>query len=65
MAKTKVRSTTTKTSNRQVQCWSFFMTGLGTGILLTNPVVNPHPLRWGVLLVLMGVAIYLMSGSRD
>ena len=43
-------------------CWSYFISGLGVGILLTNPVANPHPVRWGGLMLAVGVALYFVTG---
>jgi hypothetical protein len=32
--------------------------GVGLGILLTHTVVDPHPLRWGLGLVVLGAIGY-------
>jgi hypothetical protein len=45
--------------------WSYFLVGMGAGILLTNPFVNPHPLRWGAALVLLGVAVFFVIKPKD
>lgn len=29
--------------------------GIGIGILITSPIINPHPVRWG--LALLGISI--------
>lgn len=29
--------------------------GVGIGILLTHSVIDPHPMRWGLGLILLGV----------
>jgi hypothetical protein len=40
--------------------WSYFLVGVGAGILVTNPLINPHPLRWGAALVVIGLALFFM-----
>ena len=38
--------------------WAYLLVGVGIGILIVNPVVNPHPLRWGTVFVLLGFLVY-------
>lgn len=40
--------------------------GIGIGILITYPVVGTHPLRWGVILLMVFVLGYLppLTGSK-
>jgi hypothetical protein len=33
--------------------------GLGIGILIAHPIVDPHPMRWGLGLILLGVIGHL------
>ncbi|MBI4039735.1 hypothetical protein HY389_00065 [Candidatus Daviesbacteria bacterium] len=36
--------------------------GIGIGTLLANPVFNPHPLRWGIALIVVGLVGHLYAG---
>lgn len=40
--------------------------GIGIGILITYPVVGTHPLRWGLILLMVLVLGYLppLTGSK-
>lgn len=33
--------------------------GLGLGVLITYPLVGSHPVRWGLLLLVIGLAGHL------
>lgn len=33
--------------------------GVGVGILVTYPLVGSHPIRWGVVLLVVGIAGHL------
>ena len=33
--------------------------GLGLGVLITYPLVGSHPVRWGLLLLVVGLAGHL------
>jgi hypothetical protein len=33
--------------------------GIGVGILVTYPYVGAHPLRWGVLFLVVGLVLHL------
>ncbi len=33
--------------------------GLGVGILLARPLVGPHPVRWGLGLLVLGLVAHL------
>lgn len=35
------------------------LAGTGLGILITYPLVGSHPVRWGLLLVVIGLVGYL------
>ncbi|MDO9027337.1 MAG: hypothetical protein Q7U68_00515 [Candidatus Roizmanbacteria bacterium] len=35
------------------------ITGMGIGILITYPLVGAHPVRWGVVLLLLGILGHL------
>jgi len=43
---------------------SFLLMGVGVGVLLTNPLLNPHPLRWGFVLAAIGLVSYLASRAE-
>ncbi len=36
-----------------------FLIGVGFGILLMRPIFDPHPLRWGVSLLAIGLLAHL------
>jgi hypothetical protein len=38
--------------------------GVGIGFLLAYPVIGEHPLRWGVLFVIMGLAGFVWAGFQ-
>ena len=38
--------------------------GLGMGILITHPLVDPHPVRWGILIVALGLLAHLWAGTQ-
>jgi hypothetical protein len=38
--------------------------GLGLGFLLTYPVAQSHPIRWGVLFIVMGVVGHIWAGMQ-
>jgi len=44
---------------------AYFMAGMGAGVLITNSYVNPHPIRWGVVLIGIAVLIYFAEPSQD
>ena len=39
-------------------CWSYLLMGMGLGILVTHPLMDPHPVRYGVGVLLVGVFFY-------
>jgi len=59
--KTKKTAQTCGPCMRCFGCFSIFLTGVGVGILVTNPVANPHPVRWGFALIVIGVLVYGMN----
>jgi predicted regulator of amino acid metabolism with ACT domain len=36
-----------------------FLIGAGLGILMARPVFGIHPVRWGIVLLTVGVALHL------
>ncbi len=36
--------------------------GLGVGILIASPMAHPHPVRWGVVFLLLSVAGHIYAG---
>lgn len=36
-----------------------FLIGVGFGILSARPVFGVHPLRWGIILLVIGAALHL------
>jgi hypothetical protein len=40
------------------------LAGVGFGFLLAYPVVGQHPIRWGLLFVLMAVVGHIWAGSQ-
>lgn len=37
--------------------------GIGIGILITNPMIMPHPVRWGVGFIVLAVLIYFYNSN--
>lgn len=35
--------------------------GMGIGILMVYPIVGPHPMRWGIGMILLAVLGYLWA----
>lgn len=35
------------------------LAGMGIGVLITYPIVGTHPLRWGLVLLVLGVLGHL------
>lgn len=33
----------------------YVLTGVGLGVLITYPLIGEHPLRWGTLLLVLGL----------
>ena len=46
--------------NNDLQSISVFIIGMGVGVLATYPVVGSHPLRFGGLLLVVGLGGYLL-----
>ena len=59
--KKKIKALTCSPCMRCFGCLSILLTGLGLGILITNPVANPHPVRWGLALVVIGALVYVLN----
>lgn len=38
--------------------------GVGMGILITYPLVGSHPVRWGLLLIALGVIGHIWAATR-
>jgi len=57
MAKKKNKTNSQKCLNC-VSCWSLILTGVAMGILLVNPLVNPHPVRWAAAAMVIAVGLY-------
>jgi len=36
-----------------------FLIGLGAGVLMARPWFGPHPLRWGLALLGIGLAVHI------
>lgn len=32
-----------------------FLIGSGVGVLIASPFIGPHPVRWGVFLIVLGL----------
>lgn len=39
----------------------FIILGMGLGVLITYPLVQAHPLRWGISLVAIGLLAHLFQ----
>ncbi len=39
--------------------FAHMMIGLGLGILMTYPIVGVHPIRWGVIITVVGLLVHL------
>lgn len=39
--------------------------GLGAGFVLTHPLADPHPLRWGLIFLTVGVVWHLKAGMKN
>ncbi|MCL4367235.1 hypothetical protein M1563_03645 [Patescibacteria group bacterium] len=37
------------------------VTGIGVGILIARPLVGEHPVRWGIALIVVGIAGHLYA----
>jgi hypothetical protein len=38
--------------------------GVGIGFMLTYPVANTHPVRWGALFILLAIVGYIWAGIQ-
>ncbi|MCL5434858.1 MAG: hypothetical protein M1405_00515 [Patescibacteria group bacterium] len=48
-----------------VNSFAHLLIGVGVGILITNSFVNPHPLRYGLALVAIGVLIHFYAYFQE
>ncbi len=62
MAKKK---TTSQKSFSCLWCWSLVLTGAAVGILMVNPLVNPHPVRWAATMMVLAVGLYWLDERRS
>lgn len=46
------------TKNVYYNALSNLVLGLGIGALITNSIINPHPLRYGLVIVLIALLLY-------
>ncbi len=43
----------------QVCATAHFLIGIGVGILLCRSVFDPHPMRWGIGLITIGILMHV------
>ncbi len=40
------------------------LAGIGIGILVTHPLADPHPVRWGVALIALSLLGHVWAGTQ-
>jgi hypothetical protein len=48
----------------QINAGVHVVVGLGFGVLLTHPMADPHPVRWGLALIGIGLLGHLWAGTQ-